>query len=297
MNISLILKTKFLIITCIIVSNHCGTCQVSNQQEKSLNDKNYNLKKPVKAELFATCNTIIWKWQGSDNANGYKYNFENDLSTAIDIGEETSFLAGDLVSDTEYKFFVWAYNDSCISEVLVLEKKTEKWSCGCKFVDQRDMQIYRTVEIGNQCWMAQNLNFKSELGSYCYNNSEGLCNIYGKFYSYQAATQSCPNGWKLPSLEDVEQLINYVGDSHNERFDKLVEHGYTGFDMKLGGQCGQSNTKPYIFLGTSAGIWTSTTTTDIIPSNYILFFGDPLGCRVMSATTKKLCYFVRCIKE
>lgn len=123
MNIGLILKTKFLIIACIIVSSHCGTCQVSDKQDKFLNDKNYNLKKPVKAEILATCNTIIWKWQGSDNANGYKYNFENDLSTSIDIGEETSFLAGDLVSDTEYKFFVWAYNDSCISEVLVLEKR------------------------------------------------------------------------------------------------------------------------------------------------------------------------------
>ena len=44
MNIGLILKTKFLIIACIIVSSHCGTCQVSDKQDKFLNDKNYNLK-------------------------------------------------------------------------------------------------------------------------------------------------------------------------------------------------------------------------------------------------------------
>ena len=288
------MKMKILFIACLVVTSLWGTCQGCTQHYKASNDNNCSLIKPVKAESVATCNSILWSWHRCTNAIGYRYNFKNDLGTSINIDKETSFSQEGLIGDQQYKLFVWAYNDSCISEVLILEHKTEKWTCGCKYIDKRDMQTYSTVEIGKQCWMAQNLNFKSELESSCYNDNDTLCNIYGRFYSFEAAMQSCPQGWKLPSLDETEQLMKFVADTPDELYDKLVGRGSSGFAMKLGGHCDPTSNEPYRFIGKQAGIWTFSAADK--NSNYILFFGNPLGCRVMKGDTN-LNYFVRCIKE
>ncbi|MDD2636581.1 MAG: FISUMP domain-containing protein [Bacteroidales bacterium] len=288
------IKIKFFFITCFFVTSIWSTCQVSNQYDKARNDSNCSFIKPVKAESIATCNSIQWNWHSCDNGIGHRYNFENDFPTSINIDKETSFLQEGLIGDEQYKLFVWAYNDSCISEVLILEQKTAQWTCGCKFIDKRDMQTYSTVAIGKQCWMAQNLNFKSELESSCYNDNDTLCNIYGRFYSFEAAMQSCPQGWKLPTLDETEQLMKFVADTPEELYDKLVGRDSSGFAMKLGGFCDPTSSEPYRFIGKQAGIWTSSAADK--NSNHIVFFGNTLGCRVMKGDTN-LNYYVRCIKE
>ncbi len=111
-----------------------------------------------------------------------------------------------------------------------------------KLLDTRDGAEYRTIRLGKQTWMAENLNYKYSSGSaksYCYNNSAQYCETYGRLYSWAAAMDSsgkfsdggkgcgygvtcsagekvrgvCPEGWHLPNVGEWSDLETFVADS------------------------------------------------------------------------------------
>ena len=80
------------------------------------------------------------------------------------------------------------------------------------FTDTRDSRIYKLVKIGDQTWMAENLNYDAS-GSVCYDNSASNCNTYGRLYDWSTALSACPDGWHLPSDSEWSILVKYADPS------------------------------------------------------------------------------------
>jgi len=77
------------------------------------------------------------------------------------------------------------------------------------FTDSRDDNTYKTVTIGSQTWMAENLNYNVS-SSICYSNDPANCSKYGKLYNWETAMAICPNGWHIPSKDEWEILKYFV---------------------------------------------------------------------------------------
>jgi hypothetical protein len=77
------------------------------------------------------------------------------------------------------------------------------------FTDPRDGRTYKTVKIGRQTWLAENLNYEAE-GSKCYENDPDNCAKYSRLYNWETAMKACPKGWHLPTNKEWQTLINCV---------------------------------------------------------------------------------------
>ena len=78
-----------------------------------------------------------------------------------------------------------------------------------EYLDERDSLVYRTVQIGEQVWMAQNMNYYVK-GSDCYASDTLKCLSNGRMYPWIIANQICPNGWHLPDTADFNRLVDFV---------------------------------------------------------------------------------------
>lgn len=96
------------------------------------------------------------------------------------------------------------------NEVPDFEKVIEMFGADSTMTDSRDGKVYKTVKIGNQIWMAENLNFEED-NSYCYNDSAKYCTKYGRLYTWAAADRACPDGWHLPTIDEFETLFATIG--------------------------------------------------------------------------------------
>jgi len=135
------------------------------------------------------------------------------------------------------------------------------------FIDSRDGKSYKTVKIGEQTWMAENLNFAIPENSWCYASADSNCAKYGRLYNWDAALNSCPTGWHLPSdiewkklegkmgiADSVLDIVGYRGTNQGMR---LKVEGNSGFNALMAGYRLWWDGS-FLYLGSYTDFWTST---------------------------------------
>jgi uncharacterized protein (TIGR02145 family) len=201
------------------------------------------------------------------------------------------------------------------------------------FRDDRDGQVYRTVQIGNQVWMAENLNWagtSSNLG-WCYADNLDNCEIYGRLYNWSTVMALppvcneaecvdtdvvldkhrgiCPAGWHVPTDAQWITLTAFVGYTSAGRQlramtgwepfvgDTPIINGTNdyGFSALPGGF--RTNSGAFATAGIN-GIWWSATEEDAAHAWHRGM--DPRSNffhKSQSAATKDINISLRCVKD
>jgi len=103
------------------------------------------------------------------------------------------------------------HNVTKVTEVTESKVEAAETEYGT-ITDERDDKVYKTVKIGRQTWMAENLNYSGvgRIGK-CYEDDPSNCEIYGRLYDWDAAVKACPRGWHLPSYDEWDTLYQFIG--------------------------------------------------------------------------------------
>jgi uncharacterized protein (TIGR02145 family) len=123
------------------------------------------------------------------------------------------------------------------------------------FTDARDGKAYTVIQIGEQCWMAENLDYDPGTGAYCYKEKVKLCDSLGSLYDLASAKTACPDGWHLPTEAEWQTLITNVGGKATAG-KELIDGGPSGFNAKYAGV--RSFNGLYSQLSTDTYFWTTT---------------------------------------
>ena len=189
------------------------------------------------------------------------------------------------------------------------------------FTDARDGNVYKTVKIGEQVWMAENLRFmpfvspfKSNGGIWVYGfedhhviHAKGTLNYikYGCLYDWETAITICPLGWHLPSDKEWNALVNLAGGIEVAGEKLKVTHTW----IKIEGiQCSNSSGfsalpgagrlsigDAFGYTKTNGFWWSKQEVSSDIPISWALFcFNNSIN---RSTANKNSGFSVRCVKD
>ena len=179
-----------------------------------------------------------------ENPSGVFANSANGDSSSSVIELSSSDIAN---SSSSKDFAISSSSFGAISNSTEISSSSwPQYSYG-QLIDERDGQVYKTVKIGDQWWMAENLNYayikpmetnfvRNGSTSFCYNNEPDSCKKYGRLYMWDATMDCvdkdideefecneyhddnfnthgiCPENWHIPSVNEWKTLQNIVNN-------------------------------------------------------------------------------------
>ena len=229
----------------------------------------------------------------------------------------TNYNKNTLIKLAESEFADYGFmceENSTISSYVTVKRDESKFET---LTDSRNDKTYFTIKIGDQTWMAENLNYEVKGQSYCYNNEPDNCAKYGRLYTWAAAVGKpemecgsgytcgltgkvrgiCPEGWHLPSSSEWSTLYSAMGGSpyamQAKGFvswsDATDAYGFSAFPA---GNYGNGN---FYDVGSSADFWSATEYNGNVAYYWYLDASDARLSRNFSG--KYNGYSVRCVMD
>ena len=217
------------------------------------------LNLPVNGSTISD-NTPYFDWSDVSGASNYELqvdNMSNFSSPNIDQKNLTSssYTAVSSLSDSTWYWRVRAKDSNG-----TWGNWSSTWNFTIRSIEtgtmtDQDGNVYKTVKIGSQWWMAENLKVTHyrngdaipnvtgdsdwavlTTGAYCaYNNNESNAEIYGYLYNWHAVDDSrsiAPEGWHVPTDEEWKELEKYLGMSQTDADDSGWRGTYEGSKLK-----------------------------------------------------------------
>ena len=219
------------------------------------------------------------------------------------------------------------------SSSSVKSSSSENICTTCEYdvlTDERDGRKYKTVLIGEQWWMAENLNYaylqpteELDSSSFCYNDSLSYCDKYGRLYLWSAAVDSaglfstngkdcgfdmrcildlpvrgvCPSGWHLPTDEEFGLLTNFAGGCTpaEKKLKAAIWNGSDDYSFSVLPAGMRTNYGSFMSVHNSARFWTSREESDY--RAYYLSFEYLFDYLAYRYENKKNAYSIRCVKN
>jgi uncharacterized protein (TIGR02145 family) len=176
-------------------------------------------------------------YYGYSNINGgservsddFAKEMEDSLVTALAVNKDSTGIAHLGPGGIEFEDKIWRARYNSPQPLLFKHFGADNYSyytCASgNFTDTRDGHVYKTVCIGEQTWMAENLAYNAP-GSLCYNDDPAMCITYGRLYDSATVFHGdapsnanpsgvqgiCPKGWHLPSDYEYNDLAYFLGD-------------------------------------------------------------------------------------
>ena len=196
-------------------------------------------------------------------------------------------------------------------------------------ITDQDGNVYKTILIGTQEWMAENLKASHyrngdlipvvsnntawiglTTGATCFFNNDSSTNYcpYGKLYNWYAVEDLrnvCPTGWHVPTEAEYTLLTNYLAGAsvaggmmkstgtqywQGTNLDATNESGFSGLP---GGYRFTAGT--FYNIGYNAHWWSSSLSSSTSPLGASLLSGD--GNVIMGGADKRGGYSVRCLRD
>ncbi len=209
----------------------------------------------------------------------------------------------------KYKIIIFIFFGIIVAAFFLTNRKFYEPPVPGTFTDPRDGHVYKTVTLGNKVWLSENMAYKLEGGN-CMVLSDSLYfDKFGFFYDWETANNIAPEGWRLPTKKEYNELISQFGvyGLLKSGFPKLEEYasqnnqtcGTSHFDVIMTGYY-LSGSDSYFSVEEATGFWTATEeeVAGIITANICSFeFRTFKSVYVSPARTKKDGCYVRLIKD
>lgn len=183
------------------------------------------------------------------------------------------------------------------------------------YTDSRDGKTYKTVKIGNQTWLAENLCYKCD-GAYAFDDAltynweeEPPKNIdsleqYGFYYTWEAAIKCAPDGWHLPKVGEWKKLRNFIEHSEQSKVGTSLK------SIQMGGQddygfraiptgMGHAVKKHFslLYIGALAYFWTASEDWKGCHADSIMLTNVDDELFMSQSDLKDRAYSVRLVKD
>jgi uncharacterized protein (TIGR02145 family) len=277
------------------------------------------------AKIKAT--QYYWDATTGDNIKGTSLGVEADInaSTTFEIGTEKSNIASRSgyarirvqlpyntnPTSTHYIIADKAFEDSTKLSLTDLNyvERSNKIRIEKLLNDDDDDEVFATVVIGTQTWSASNVSLvptaSNTLGTHYWDSYGGVAATTdndGYYYTWDAAQNVCPSGWRLPSDADWKALENYLGMSSTDQNatdwrgtdegTELKAADVSGFEAKLAGLRGTNGS--FNRRGGSTHLWSSTESVGNAYGRYLHISNTKV---YRFAFNKANGFSVRCLKD